>query len=198
MGASGCLGTPDRGHWLIRYYITDRHGLGSSIPALLDNIERVASTGVELIQLRERDLSGRDLLELTRAARRRIAGSNTKLLVNDRLDVALAAEAHGVHLRSHPVSPQLLRAIVPDGFQIAVSCHTAQDTIDAAGADFVVCGPVFVSPGKGTPIGLEGLAAVVSVLDVPVLALGGITLDTAPACLSAGAAGIAAIRLFQS
>ena len=119
------------------------------------------------------------------------------VVVNERVDIALAAGAHGVHLRSRPISPREWRRIVPRQFMIGVSCHALQDIRDADGADYVYFSPVFESPGKGPPVGLDGLREAVRVASMPVIALGGITWESAPSCIEAGAAGIAAIRLFQ-
>src|SRR4051794_986298 len=103
---------------VIRYYITDRQQMGGSIDRLLDAIGRNAQAGVDYIQLREKDLGGRELLELTVAALDRIHGTAARLLVNERTDIALAAGAHGVHLRSHSITPAEWRRIVPPGFLV--------------------------------------------------------------------------------
>jgi thiamine-phosphate pyrophosphorylase len=160
--------------------------------ALLDRIGRADA---DYVQIRERDLPARTLLELTRAALTRTRG---RILVNDRTDIALAAGAHGVHLRSNPVPPDEVRKIVPASFLIAVSCHTVDDVRRAQAADFVVFGPVFDTPGKGPPAGIDGLARAVEASKIPVLALGGVTSRNADECIRAGAAGIAAIRMFQT
>ena len=183
---------------MLRYYITDRTLLGGNIPRLLDNIERNSRAGVEYIQVREKDLSGRELLELTRAALERVATTNTRILVNDRADVAVGAGAHGVHLRSNPIPPHRWRSVLPAGFLIAASAHTLDDVSILEGADFIVYGPVFDTPGKGPAIGLQGLAKATRSAPFPVFALGGITDQNAADCMRAGAAGIAGIRLFQA
>jgi thiamine-phosphate pyrophosphorylase len=181
---------------LIRAYITDRTALGGIAP-LLDNIARNAREGIDYIQLREKDLSGRELFDLTREALLRIGSTGTKLLVNDRADIAMAAGAHGVHLRSNSLPAREWRRVLPPDFLIGVSCHTLEDIEEAESADFVVYGPVFETPGKGPPVGLAGLADAVKHTSIPVLALGGIANRNKHLCLEAGAAGIAAIRLFQ-
>jgi thiamine-phosphate pyrophosphorylase len=119
------------------------------------------------------------------------------VVVNDRADVALAAGAHGVHLRSRPIRPREWRRILPAGFLIGVSCHTIDDIRKADGADYVYFSPIFESPGHGAPAGLEALRDAVRSAGVPVIALGGITWQTAGLCIEAGAAGIAGIRLFR-
>jgi thiamine-phosphate pyrophosphorylase len=164
---------------LIRHAITDR---GVRV-----------DTSVDVIQVRDKELPARALLELTRSA----LALGPKVVVNERVDVALAAGAHGVHLRSAPIPPRQWRRIVPEGFLIGVSCHTIDDIRDAEGADYVYFSPVFDSPGHGPAAGLEALREAVKAASVPVIALGGITHENAPSCMEAGAAGIAAIRLFR-
>jgi thiamine-phosphate pyrophosphorylase len=199
-------------------YVTDRQSLaatesGEPGKALLLRIEGAAAAGVDWIQIREKDLSGRDCASLTREALHRAAKSQagraarTRIIVNDRLDVALTENADGVHLgeKSLPVA-EAKRLVVDRGarnnFVIGVSCHSLEAARSAArgGADYLFFGPVFATPSKaafGAPQGLERLATVCRAVSIPVLAIGGITLEKASACLAAGASGIAAIRLFQ-
>ena len=162
---------------------------------LLDAIRRNDAAGVDYVQVREKDLAGRALLELTRAAVA-VCGK-ARVLVNGRADVALAAGAAGVHLPSGGIAPERLRRAVPPGFVIGVSCHTVEEVEESQGADFAVFGPVFATPGKGAPRGLEALARAAAASRIPVLALGGVTAENARACVEAGAAGVAAIRMFQ-
>ena len=199
-------------------YVTDRQNLaatesGEPGKALLLRIEGAAAAGVDWIQIREKDLSGRDCASLTREALQRAAKSQagraarTRIIVNDRLDVALTENADGMHLgeKSLPVA-EAKRLVVDRGarnnFVIGVSCHSLEEARSAArdGADYLFFGPVFATPSKaafGAPQGLERLATVCRAVSIPVLAIGGITLEKASACLAAGASGIAAIRLFQ-
>jgi thiamine-phosphate pyrophosphorylase len=183
---------------VIRYYITNRERYGS-LGGLLDNIQRQLAAGIEMIQIRERDLSARELLALVQQALRLPNPHGTKILVNDRMDVALAAGAHGVHLRSQAIAPARLRSIVPEGFLAGVSCHSVDDVKRAAGegADFVVLAPIFPTPGKGPAIGFVPLTEAARSVSIPVLALGGIKEERIQSCLDAGAAGIAGISLFQ-
>lgn len=176
-----------------RYYITDRRGC----PDLIDCITRAAADGVERIQIREKDLSARDLLGLVRAAVDAVSPWGARILVNGRADVALAGSAHGIHLPSDSINLTEWRRVLPRDFEIGVSCHSVLDVRAAEGADFVVFGPVFASLGKGPGIGLGALRAAVESTRIPVFALGGITVETAASCVDAGASGIAGIRMFQ-
>lgn len=179
-----------------RYYITDRRAAGGA-PELLRVIERAVAAGVEMIQIREKDLSAGALFTLVAAAVALVEGTCTLVLVNDRLDVALAAGAHGVHLPADAVPVTRVRAVVPAGFLIGVSCHNAVEVEQASDADFVVLSPVFAKPGYPAPLGLRAFGAIARTARVPVYALGGVTKENAGECLAAGAAGIAGISLFQ-
>lgn len=186
---------------MVRYYITDRRSAGGE-GALAACIERAVAEGVERIQIREKDLPARALYALTRRALELAAGTATRILVNDRADIALAAGAHGAHLPGDSIAPRELRAIAPAGFLIGVSTHTREELVAArdGGADFAVYGPVFAPRSKTSlapPVGVEGLRDAVRGLDFEVLALGGVTRENAAACVGAGAAGIAGISLFQ-
>jgi thiamine-phosphate pyrophosphorylase len=166
---------------------------------LLRCIERAVAGGIEMIQIREKDLTARELLDLTSRAVALAGPGRTRILVNTRVDVALATGAHGVHLPSGSVSPETVRRIVPAGFLIGVSCHDLSELRAASReeADFVVYGPVFATAGKGEPIGLDGLKAGVEAIPIPVYALGGVNNKNAADCLAAGAVGVAAITWFQ-
>jgi thiamine-phosphate pyrophosphorylase len=210
----------------ILYYITDRKAFSGDESTrrrnLLAKIAEAATAGVDYIQLREKDLSIRDLESLAREAIQIIRECNqlrpanregrTALLINSRTDVALATEADGVHLPVSDLSPQevgriwkggagaLVREVPPQAPVISISCHSAQEVTEAAtaGATVALFAPVFEKkdvPGTA-PAGLEALREACRA-KIPVLALGGITLQNAASCLRAGAAGIAAIRLFQ-
>ena len=199
-------------------YVTDRRGLFSakgqeSSGILHQKMAAALAAGVDWIQIREKDLSGRASSVLTREAvevlRDSTAGNRVgpRILVNDRLDVALTAQAGGLHLGEHSLPTKEARRLAKSlqrekDFLIGVSCHSldAAKNAEQNGADYLFFGPVFATPAKanyGAPQGLERLAEVCRAVRVPVLAIGGITLENAAACLSAGAMGIAAIRLFQ-
>ncbi len=193
------------------YYITDRKQFPGTESQrrdlLLEKIAEAASAGVDYIQLREKDLPGRELESLAREAMKLIhkSGARTSLLINSRTDIAIAAEANGVHLTSDDLSPGDVKNIwhEADGRAepvIAISCHTEADVIAAEGAavDFVVFGPVFGKSGAQElpPVGTDQLRKACQ-RRIPVIALGGVNTGNAPQCINAGASGIAGIRLFQ-
>lgn len=204
----------------IFYYITDRHAFRSDErfqrEQLLSKIEEATRAGIDYIQIREKDLSARDLEALGREALNIVHQSNlrsenrerrTALLINSRTDVALAIGADGVHLPANDLGPEAVRRVWKSSgvgavarVTISVSCHTVKEARQAAvrGADLAIFAPVFEkkdAPGT-SPAGLNVLRQTCNA-KIPVVALGGVTLENAAACLDAGAAGIAGIRLFQ-
>ena len=168
----------------------------------VDQARRAAAAGIDLIQIRERDLDAAPLSTIVRgvvAAAR--AAARTRVVVNDRVDVALACGADGVHLRGDSVAAEAVRRIVPPGFVIGRSVHSVEDARAAGPVDYVIAGTVFPSATKGKDapvIGIDGLAAIVRASTAPVLAIGGITPERAAAVASVGASGIAAIGLFAT
>ena len=206
-------------------YVTERKSLDTSgaAPNVLVKIRAAIAAGVDWVQIREKDLPARELLELTRAAIRiaaedagaRVAREvatdavplGVRILVNDRLDAALAAGAAGVHLGSDSIPARevarwLREGNAPPHFSLGVSCHSLEEVRAAqdAGATYAFFGPVFDSPAKrsfGSPQGIARLEEVCNSVKIPVLAIGGVNEENAERCLRAGAAGIAAIRLFQ-
>jgi thiamine-phosphate diphosphorylase len=190
--------------------VTDRSRLPPSLdaiaepPALDPLVERLAlagEAGIDVLQIREPDLSPVHLIGVVRAVRTRLGESAARIVVNDRVDVALAADADGVHLKSDSIPTALVRRDVPAGFLVGRSVHTVDEARIAAaeGADYLIFGTVFPSGSKPRghqTTGLEALAAVTQAVEVPVLAIGGISLNTVAAAAGAGAAGVAAIGLF--
>ena len=162
---------------------------------ILEVVREAASDGVSMIQIREKRLPARLLFELVHDAVKAVEGTNAKVVVNERADVALAAGADGVHLPEHSLSPSVIRGNVPDGFLIGASIHSLEAMDTAVAADFVFFAPVFATPGKGEPAGLEELGRICESVDgVPVIALGGVDENNVQAALDSGADGIAAIR----
>ena len=153
----------------------------------------------DVIQLRAKDLDAGELLLRARRLRGRFQGT---LLINDRLDLCLAAGADGVHLPSHRIAPSVLKDRFGSHLMIGVSCHSLDDVLRAAaeGADYAYLSPIFESaskPGYGPALGVAALAAAVARVKIPVLALGGITQANEKLCMDAGAAGIAGISYFD-
>jgi thiamine-phosphate pyrophosphorylase len=181
-------------------YITDRHRLGPAPLAL--HLQTAIEAGVDLIQIREKDLASRELLGLAKAVVDFSQESKTRIIVNDRLDIAIATHANGVHLGGQSVPPEIVRRHVDKNFLVGVSCHSLDEAMRAetGAADYILLGPIFDTPSKrsyGPPLGLNKLSEVANRIRIPVLALGGITVEKVRPCLEAGATGIAGIRLFQ-
>ena len=185
---------------MILYSITDRQSLAGK---LLESVDRQLQAGVDYLQIREKDLPGRQLFELTRAVLALPNPAGTRVMVNERADVAIAAGAAGVHLPADSVAPGEIRQIAPRGFVVAVSTHSLEEVraAERAAVDFAVFGPVFATPSKnrwGPPQGLDALESVCRAVSLPVMAIGGITAENATACVERGASGIAGISMFQA
>lgn len=166
-------------------------------PEICGTIRRAAEAGITIVQLREKNLSGRFLYELACEASAATRGTATRLLISDRADIAVASRADGVHLTSQSIPVRAVRRVVPNDFLIGVSTHSETE-IDASrdgGADFAVYGPVFATPGKAKPEGLHRLAHMCHrFAGFPILALGGVSEENFESVILAGAAGAAAIR----
>lgn len=201
---------------MLRCAITDGKTSGfvntAQIQRLQNQVQRWAADGIDIIQIREKQLEPGSLLTFAEAALHtlRQANSSAKLVINGRTDVAIAARAHGVHLTGHhdELTPQQARELfghagLPRPF-VSISCHSPADIARArhTAADLILFGPIFEKRADGelvtAGVGLEALALACTIAEqVPVLALGGITGQNYAACLTAGAAGIAGIRTFS-
>jgi thiamine-phosphate pyrophosphorylase len=188
--------------------VTDRRRLSGAGAAFADarrclvaQARHAVAAGIHLIQLRERDLEAADLAAVAADLLAVTRGSATRLVVNDRLDVALACGADGVHLRGDSIPIAAARRISPAGFLIGRSVHSVEDAVQAAGADYLIAGTLFPTPSKPPSqgvLGVEGLRAIVSAAAAPVLAIGGVTERQFDELAAAGAAGVAAIGLFMA
>jgi thiamine-phosphate pyrophosphorylase len=178
--------------------VTDRR-----LRPVVDQCSEAVRAGVDMIQVRERDLDGGPLASLVAELVRLTRGTTTRVLVNDRLDVALACEADGVHLRGDSIPPAAARSMAPAGFLVGRSVRSADEAVAvvAQGVDYLIAGTVFPTASKAGLrewLGVEGLARICRAVSVPVLAIGGITPGTLPGVAEAGAAGVAAIGLFAN
>jgi thiamine-phosphate pyrophosphorylase len=179
------------------YVVTGRHeAAGRDLEKI---VAAAAQGGAGAIQLREKDLSARDLYALGARLQTALAPYGVPLLINDRLDVALALDAAGVHLAGHSLPTAVARRVLGTGKLLGVSTHSVEEARCAAedGADFIVFGPVFTTPSKvayGPPQGLQHLTAVVRAVHIPVMAIGGIDHINLPQVMQAGAYGVAMIR----
>ena len=192
----------------ITYLVTSGETTSATAPsdsdfrALLSLVERAAAARVSLVQLREKKMSARTLYELAARAARLTRGSATRLLVNDRADIARAAGCDGVHLTARSLDAAVVRRAFGPDFLVGVSAHALAEALAArgGGADFAVFGPVFDTPSKrqyGPPLGLGRLREAAEALaPFPLVAIGGVNRENARDALRAGARGVAAIRLF--
>jgi thiamine-phosphate diphosphorylase len=184
--------------------VTDRRRLSiaaDGIDRLVDLVAAAARAGIDLIQIRERDLDGRQLAAVVSRCVDVVSGTGTKVLVNDRADVAVAAGAHGVHLRGDSMAVPAVRSLIGGGALVGRSVHGAAEAYEvsrAGGVDYLIFGTMYPSASKSAPhrvATLDELFAA-SRAGIPVLAIGGITLERAVEAARAGAAGIAGIGLF--
>ncbi|HEY3378015.1 MAG TPA: thiamine phosphate synthase [Armatimonadota bacterium] len=178
------------------YLITDRRHTGGR--PLVAALQAAAHAGIKAVQLREKDLTPRELYALAEEARGVLTPYGAQLLLNDRADVACAAQAAGVHLTTTSLTPAAARCALHAGSLVGVSTHTLAEArfAETFGADFITFGPVFYTASKapyGVPRGLDALREVCAAVTIPVFALGGVTPERIPACLDAGAHGVAAI-----
>ena len=176
--------------------VTDRHQTkGRSLVPLL---QRVLTAGIPAIQLRERDLSARELVTLAREVQAVMASSTSQLLINDRLDVALALEGVGVHLRSNSLPLSVARQILGAKRLLGISVHAVEEAVqaEAQGADYIVLGPIYETPSKqmfGPPLGIHALEKACKLVRIPIIGIGGVTTARGRAMRGVGAFGAAVI-----
>jgi len=183
------------------YYITDRR---TSLKPILEQIQIAIEAGVDYVQIREKDLSSRELFDLAVSARILARKHATQILINDRLDIALAAGLNGIHLGQQAIAPSAVRAKVSEGnFLVGASTHSLEELrrVHQEGVSYLTFGPVFFTPSKacyGPAVGMGKLREACECSKVPIFALGGINRQNYSECLKMGAAGIAGISLFQN
>ena len=188
----------------IRYLITrgdlTEDNFSTEKLATLSTIRAAAKVGIEMIQIREKNLEASSLYQLVCEAADAVRQTSTRLLVNERFDIALAAGADGVQLTSRSIPVIGVRRVTPKEFLIGVSTHSEQEIMEAknSGADFALFGNIFATPGKGDPAGLDEIARISSAASpFPVIAVGGIDGSNAQSVLDAGASGFASIRFLN-
>ncbi len=179
------------------YLITDRK-IFKTEDAYFTAVEQALSAGVKAVQLREKDLATRELLDMAYRFRELTRRYGARLFINDRIDIALGVDADGVHIGNAGVPVRVARKIACDRLTIGCSTHSKKEAVCAEeeGADFITFGPVFKTPSKmqyGEPVGLEALSEMIKMVSLPVYGIGGIKMDNVEAVLSSGAQGIALI-----
>lgn len=178
------------------YLITDRHQTQGR--TLLDALKEAVDGGVRCIQLREKDLSVREYLKLSEEVRKITRNSGCKLVINDRIDIALAIEADGIHLGNSSLPADVARGLVGEDMLIGVSTHSLEEArmAEKMGADFITAGPIFYTPSKakyGHPLGIGLLSQITHELSIPAFAIGGIKRENMREVFGAGAWGVAMI-----
>ena len=176
--------------------VTDRHQ--TKRRPLVSLLQRVLAAGISTIQLRERDLSARELVALAREVRVITGSCNSQLLINDRIDVALALEGVGVHLRSNSLPPSVARRLLGPQRLMGISAHSVEEAVQAEsqGADYIVLGPIYETPSKqmfGPPLGIQTLEKACRLVRIPIVGIGGVTAERAREMRRAGAFGVAVI-----
>jgi thiamine-phosphate pyrophosphorylase len=191
---------------MILHLVTDRRRLSPAGDArrqtscLIDQVRHAAEAGVDVVQLRERDLEGAALGDLAAQLLAVLSGSATRLVVNERLDVALSVGAHGVHLRATSLPAARVRQVAPAGFLVGRSVHSPFEAAAAGPVDYLIAGSVWrtaAKPDDHPVIGLAGISQIVGAATIPVLAIGGVRPSQASAVIEAGASGIAAIEAWM-
>jgi len=184
--------------------VTDRRRVCSDASDVLacrclaEQVRHAVDAGIDLVQVRERDLTTADLADLVSDLVRLRRGTRTRIVVNDRVDVAVACGADGAHLRGDSMSADAVRRVALPGFLVGRSIHNVNEARTAGPVDYLIAGTIFATASKPAAVllGVEGLTSVVDTVRVPVLAIGGVSIDRVPAVATTGAAGVAAIGLF--
>ena len=176
--------------------VTDRHQTNGR--PLVPLLQRVLTAGISTVQLRERDLSARELVTLAREVQAVTASRSAQLLINDRIDVALALEGAGVHLRSNSLPVSVARQLLGAQRLLGISVHAVEEAVSAQsqGADYIVLGPIYETPSKqmfGPPLGIHTLEKVCRLVRIPIIGIGGVTAARAREMRRAGAFGVAVI-----
>ncbi|MBC7837920.1 MAG: thiamine phosphate synthase [Nitrospiraceae bacterium] len=176
--------------------VTDRHQTKGR--PLVPLLQQVLTAGTSAIQLRERDLSARELVTLAREVQAVTASSKSQFLINDRVDVALALEGVGVHLRSNSLPLPVARQMLGSQRLLGISVHAVEEAVqaEAAGADYIVLGPIYETPSKqtfGPPLGIHTLEKAGKLVRIPIIGIGGVTAARAREMRRAGAFGAAVI-----
>jgi thiamine-phosphate pyrophosphorylase len=187
--------------YIITEGIANEQNFSKTRAKILNLVKIAVEAKISLIQIREKQLPARNVFELAREAAKIAKHSNTKILVNDRADIALAAKADGVHLTASSLSAEIIRRHFPEDFIIGASAHTIEKAAQAKaqGANFATLSPIFFTPGKGEPKGLDALREVCEKLKpFPIIALGGVDETNFKAILEHGASGFAAIRFLNN
>jgi len=176
--------------------VTDRHQTNGR--PLVPLLQRVLTAGISMVQLRERDLSARELVTLAREVQAMTASRRAQLLINDRIDVALALEGVGVHLRSNSLPVSVVRQLLGAQRLLGISVHSVEEVVSAQsqGADYIVLGPIYETPSKqmfGPPLGIHTLEKACRLVRIPIIGIGGVTAARAGEMRRAGAFGVAVI-----
>jgi thiamine-phosphate pyrophosphorylase len=178
------------------FLVTDRHQTNGR--PLVPLLQRVLTAAAPAIQLRERDLSARELVTLAREVQAVTASRRSQLLINDRIDIALALEGVGVHLRSNSLPVPVARQVLGTQRLLGISVHSVEEGLSAQsqGADYIVLGPIYETPSKqifGPPLGIHTLEKACRLVRLPIIGIGGVTAARAREMRRAGAFGVAVI-----
>jgi thiamine-phosphate pyrophosphorylase len=178
------------------FLVTDRHQTNGR--PLVPLLQQVLTAGVPAIQLRERDLSAKELVTLAREVQAMMASHRSQLLINDRIDVALALEGVGVHLRSNSLPVSVARQLLGAQRLLGISVHAVEEAVqvESQGVDYIVLGPIYETPTKqmfGPPLGIQTLEKACRLVRIPIIGIGGVTAARVREMRCAGAFGVAVI-----